>query len=138
MSRTTGVGKNRSWWQRAAIYPLRIYQRYLSPLKGAPSCRFHPTCSSYAIEAIEVHGALRGSFMGLMRLLRCHPFHPGGHDPVPPKRERVQAVKPVTRSQSLGQSMSAARLESTARRTVSSKNIESQALEQPDVVTEAP
>ena len=70
-----------------AIWPLRIYQRYLSPLKGAPSCRFHPTCSSYAIEAIEVHGVLRGSWMGLLRVLRCHPFHPGGHDPVPPKRQ---------------------------------------------------
>src|SRR5699024_1391146 len=47
-----------------------------------------PTCSSYAIEAIEVHGVLRGSFMGLMRLLRCHPFHPGGYDPVPAKGAR--------------------------------------------------
>src|SRR5690606_7553747 len=72
----------------AATWPLRIYQRYLSPLKGAPSCRFHPTCSSYAIEAIEVHGVLRGSWMGLLRVLRCHPFHPGGFDPVPPRRGR--------------------------------------------------
>lgn len=70
----------------AAIWPLKAYQRYLSPLKGAPSCRFHPTCSSYAIEAIEVHGVLRGSWMGLLRVLRCHPFHPGGYDPVPPSR----------------------------------------------------
>lgn len=48
-----------------------------------PSCRFYPTCSQYAIEAIEKYGAIRGSFMALKRILRCHPFHPGGHDPVP-------------------------------------------------------
>ncbi|NLG07834.1 MAG: membrane protein insertion efficiency factor YidD [Deinococcales bacterium] len=69
----------------AAVWPLRIYQRYLSPLKGAPSCRFHPTCSAYAIEAIETHGVLKGGWMGLLRVLRCHPFHPGGYDPVPPR-----------------------------------------------------
>jgi putative membrane protein insertion efficiency factor len=51
----------------------------------ASHCRFHPTCSSYAIEAIEVHGGLKGSWMALTRLLRCHPFHPGGYDPVPEK-----------------------------------------------------
>lgn len=72
--------------KRVAVWPLRAYQRYLSPLKGAPSCRFHPTCSAYAIEAIEKHGVLRGGFMGLMRVLRCHPFHPGGFDPVPARR----------------------------------------------------
>jgi putative membrane protein insertion efficiency factor len=70
----------------AAVWPLLIYQRYLSPLKGSPSCRFHPTCSSYAIEAIEVHGVLKGGLMGIWRVLRCHPFHPGGYDPVPPRR----------------------------------------------------
>lgn len=79
------AGAPRRWVRAAALWLLRAYQRYLSPLKGAPSCRFHPTCSSYAIEAIEVHGVLRGSFMGLMRVLRCHPFHPGGYDPVPPR-----------------------------------------------------
>lgn len=77
-----------AWLKRAATLPLRAYQRYLSPLKGAPSCRFHPTCSAYAIEAIEVHGVLKGSWMGFMRVLRCHPFHPGGHDPVPPRGGR--------------------------------------------------
>ncbi len=70
----------------AAVWPLKAYQRYLSPLKGAPSCRFHPTCSSYAIEAIETHGVLKGTLMGIWRVLRCHPFHPGGFDPVPPRR----------------------------------------------------
>ncbi|HEX8143561.1 MAG TPA: membrane protein insertion efficiency factor YidD [Pyrinomonadaceae bacterium] len=60
---------------------LRFYKVALSPLLP-PSCRFVPTCSEYAREAIERHGALRGSWMGARRLLRCHPFHPGGYDPV--------------------------------------------------------
>lgn len=129
MSGRSDGGVNRSLMQRAAIYPLRIYQRYLSPLKGASSCRFHPTCSSYAIEAIEVHGVLRGSFMGLMRVLRCHPFHPGGYDPVPPKRAKTSpGVRPRT----------SARNESPAQRVAMLKQLESQALEQPDVSTEAP
>lgn len=61
---------------------LRFYKRYLSPALPA-SCRFHPTCSSYALEAIEHHGALGGSWLTLVRLCKCHPFHPGGLDPVP-------------------------------------------------------
>ncbi|HEX8146305.1 MAG TPA: membrane protein insertion efficiency factor YidD [Pyrinomonadaceae bacterium] len=60
---------------------LRFYKAYISPLLP-PSCRFVPTCSEYAREAIERYGALRGSWMGVRRILRCHPFHPGGYDPV--------------------------------------------------------
>jgi putative membrane protein insertion efficiency factor len=60
---------------------LKFYQAVISPWLP-PSCRFVPTCSEYAREAIERHGALRGSWMGVRRLLRCHPFHPGGYDPV--------------------------------------------------------
>jgi len=63
---------------------IRIYQLALSPLLG-PRCRFHPSCSCYAHTAIERHGALRGSWLGAKRLLRCHPFSPGGYDPVPEK-----------------------------------------------------
>ena len=63
------------------IYLLRGYKILISPLLP-PACRFTPTCSEYALEAITKHGALRGSYMGLRRLLRCHPFHPGGYDPV--------------------------------------------------------
>ena len=60
---------------------VRTYQLCVSPFLG-PCCRFYPTCSDYAIEAIRRHGPLRGSAMALLRLLRCHPLHPGGYDPV--------------------------------------------------------
>lgn len=60
------------------------YQRFISPL-FPPSCRYYPTCSSYTIEAIQVHGALKGSLMGITRILRCHPFVKGGIDYVPQK-----------------------------------------------------
>ena len=64
------------------IQAIRAYRYLLSPWLGA-HCRFHPTCSCYAITAIERYGALRGSAMAARRLLRCHPWHPGGIDPVP-------------------------------------------------------
>jgi len=70
-----------------AAAPLRFYRRFLSPLKP-PMCRFSPTCSQYAIEAIEAHGILRGSGLALWRIARCQPFCKGGHDPVPPARTR--------------------------------------------------
>ena len=62
---------------------IRGYQLLVSPLLG-PRCRFHPSCSQYALEAIRVHGTARGTWLALRRLLRCHPFHHGGYDPVPP------------------------------------------------------
>ncbi len=61
---------------------LRAYQYAIRPLLGA-NCRFYPSCSDYATEAIERHGAGRGSWLAMRRLARCHPYHPGGHDPVP-------------------------------------------------------
>jgi putative membrane protein insertion efficiency factor len=67
---------------RLAVVALAFYKRFLSPLLPR-ACRFEPTCSVYAREAIEKHGLLRGGFLALRRLLRCHPFHRGGLDPVP-------------------------------------------------------
>ncbi|PYK10605.1 MAG: membrane protein insertion efficiency factor YidD [Verrucomicrobia bacterium] len=61
---------------------IRSYRYSLSPLLGM-HCRFHPSCSAYALEALERHGAARGVWLVLARLARCHPWHPGGHDPVP-------------------------------------------------------
>lgn len=67
------------------IYLVRFYQRFISPLTP-PSCRFYPTCSNYTLEAIQVHGAIKGSWLGLKRILKCHPLHKGGFDPVPLKK----------------------------------------------------
>jgi uncharacterized protein len=65
-----------------AIFGVRVYQVLLSPLLGG-SCRYYPSCSAYAIEALERHGAARGSWLAIRRIGRCHPFRPGGYDPVP-------------------------------------------------------
>jgi hypothetical protein len=67
---------------RAFIAIVRFYRKRISPL-SAPKCRFFPTCSAYALEALEKHGAAKGGWLALRRLLKCHPFHKGGHDPVP-------------------------------------------------------
>jgi len=64
------------------LLAIGIYQRMVSPFLP-PSCRFYPTCSEYAKECVSRYGSLKGSWLGLKRLLKCHPFHPGGYDPVP-------------------------------------------------------
>jgi len=61
---------------------IRVYQYTLRPLLGA-NCRFAPSCSNYAREALDRHGAMKGGYLALRRILRCHPYHPGGYDPVP-------------------------------------------------------
>lgn len=68
--------------RRALLLGVRAYQALLSPLLP-PACRFTPSCSAYAATALERHGALRGSWLALRRLARCHPWNPGGYDPVP-------------------------------------------------------
>ncbi|MCO4098510.1 MAG: membrane protein insertion efficiency factor YidD [Gemmatimonas sp.] len=72
----------RSWPRNALILGVRGYQLVLSPIFGG-ACRYYPSCSAYAIEALDKHGAWRGGWMALRRIGRCHPFHPGGFDPVP-------------------------------------------------------
>ena len=69
--------------KRILLSCIRFYQKHLSGLKGYSSCKFHPTCSRYAIEAIEKYGALKGGFLAIRRILRCNPFSKGGYDPVP-------------------------------------------------------
>jgi putative membrane protein insertion efficiency factor len=71
--------------QSLVVGLIRIYQWLLSPVMGA-HCRFHPTCSHYAIEAVRRHGTVRGLWLALRRVGRCHPWHAGGYDPVPPGR----------------------------------------------------
>ena len=79
------------------LLPIRGYQRFVSPLL-APHCRFTPSCSAYAVEALQVHGPLRGSWLAIRRVARCHPFHAGGHDPVPNlvPTSGVPVLRPVT------------------------------------------
>ncbi|MBI4619974.1 MAG: membrane protein insertion efficiency factor YidD [Desulfobacterales bacterium] len=67
--------------KKTILAVIRYYQKFLSPLKF-PSCRFSPTCSSYAIQALEIHGLFKGLGLSILRMLKCHPFHPGGYDPV--------------------------------------------------------
>ncbi len=72
--------------KKILIKTIKLYQLILSPLLGS-NCRFEPTCSQYFIEAVEMNGALKGSAMGIKRLLKCHPWHPGGFDPVCKKHQ---------------------------------------------------
>ncbi|MBM7572140.1 membrane protein insertion efficiency factor YidD [Aquibacillus albus] len=66
---------------------IRVYQKIISPLKPA-TCRFYPTCSQYGLESFQRFGAVKGSYLTIKRILKCHPFHPGGFDPVPEKETK--------------------------------------------------
>lgn len=66
---------------------IKAYQKIISPLTP-PSCRFYPTCSHYGVEALQKHGALKGAWLTIRRILKCHPFHEGGFDPVPDKIDK--------------------------------------------------
>ena len=65
------------------LFFIRLYRKFISPILGPSKCRFYPTCSAYAYEAISKYGAIKGGFLTVKRILKCHPFNPGGYDPVP-------------------------------------------------------
>ncbi|WP_198300221.1 membrane protein insertion efficiency factor YidD [Desulfotomaculum nigrificans] len=67
--------------RQAVLLCLRFYRRFISPLKP-PTCRFYPTCSQYSIQAVEKYGVVKGLWLTVKRLAKCHPFHPGGYDPI--------------------------------------------------------
>ncbi|WKB35874.1 membrane protein insertion efficiency factor YidD [Terrilactibacillus sp. S3-3] len=77
--------------KRLVIFMIRIYQTWISPLTP-PTCRFYPTCSQYGIEAISRFGLIKGGYLTIKRLLKCHPFHPGGYDPVPEKNKQKSSI----------------------------------------------
>ncbi|MCX7715475.1 MAG: membrane protein insertion efficiency factor YidD [Clostridia bacterium] len=68
--------------KKILLFIIKCYRKYISPYKGAPCCRFIPTCSEYALFAVEKYGALKGSYLAFRRILKCHPFHKGGYDPL--------------------------------------------------------
>lgn len=78
--------------RKIALLMIKIYQYAISPLM-ANHCRFYPSCSSYTYEAIEQYGFFRGIYLGIRRLLRCHPWNAGGYDPVPPKTNSKHTLK---------------------------------------------
>ncbi|WOV83395.1 membrane protein insertion efficiency factor YidD [Sporosarcina jeotgali] len=75
--------------KRFVLLLIRFYQKMISPLTP-PSCRFYPTCSHYGVEAVETHGVMKGLWLTIVRISKCHPFHKGGFDPVPAKKEKVK------------------------------------------------
>ncbi len=78
--------------KKLLIKAVKFYRKHLSKLKRNPCCRFYPTCSAYAIEALEIHGAFKGSCLSVWRILRCNPFTKGGVDPVPEKKEMLYSA----------------------------------------------
>jgi uncharacterized protein len=102
---SVGTGQEarpRSAAARLLVVLLTGYRRFVSPLLGQ-RCRFYPSCSAYALEAVQMHGALKGSWLAVRRLSRCHPFHPGGLDPVPGREpEQGTAAMAVTDVRSEG------------------------------------
>lgn len=74
--------------KKLLIFLIRFYQKHLSALKGSPTCKFVPTCSQYALDAVQRFGAFKGTALAVWRVLRCNPYSMGGYDPVPEKKEK--------------------------------------------------
>ena len=83
---TAEIGRNRSAVARGAIFLIELYRHTISPLR-LPTCRFTPTCSQYAVEALSEYGLIRGGWLAMVRLLKCGPWHRGGWDPIPERRD---------------------------------------------------
>ena len=77
------------------LFLIRTYQLTMSPRFSGGACRFTPTCSQYALEAIQVHGVFKGTLLALWRIIRCNPFGKGGYDPVPPKKNKNEEINDV-------------------------------------------
>ncbi len=73
--------------KKILLFLIRTYQKYLSPILGKNKCRFYPTCSVYTYQCIERFGVIKGSYLGFKRIIKCHPFHEGGYDPVPENKK---------------------------------------------------
>ncbi|MFP4364117.1 MAG: membrane protein insertion efficiency factor YidD [Spirochaetia bacterium] len=85
----------RKGFQKLLLFIIRLYQKGISP-HLPPSCRYYPTCSAYAEEAVRRFGPGKGTKLAVLRILRCHPFHPGGYDPVPQKeKEQIQSEESI-------------------------------------------
>jgi hypothetical protein len=82
------VNKIGAFFKKIAVFLIRTYQLTLSPRFSHGACRYTPTCSQYALEAIEIHGIFKGSLLALFRIMRCNPLFKGGYDPVPPRKEK--------------------------------------------------
>ena len=102
---------------RLLIAIVKLYQCVLSPWLGG-RCRFEPSCSRYAVACLDAHGALRGSLLSIARLCKCHPFHPGGHDPPPPARRLARAnSEPIPTRPTIPSAPRATRASSSATST---------------------
>jgi putative membrane protein insertion efficiency factor len=91
MSEATSVSRLRAGAVRVVIFLIQLYRNTISPLR-LPTCRFTPTCSQYAVDALTEFGLIRGSWLASVRLLKCGPWHRGGWDPIPERRTRADAA----------------------------------------------